>query len=142
MTAVLERLGSAYLRAFFVSFVFYATGILNAPDKAAAVALSIAALGASIVAGIRAVQIIWPEFSFSSLGIGQPYAAWLDSFSRAAVGSFLITITGWLAAPDLSTWKSVALAAVVGAVTAGVRALQGLLTKGEGPKPETGVELK
>lgn len=138
MTDLLQKAGAAFLRAFGVSFLFFATGILSAPDGQAAWALSVAALAASITAGLRAVQVFIPQLSFAGI-FNQPLAGWLDSFFRAALASFVVTVTGWLAAPDLSTWKSVVLAATVGAVTAGVRALQGLLTKGESPSPTAGL---
>lgn len=138
MTDLLQKAGTSFIRAFGVSFLFFATGILSAPNGQAAWALSVAALAASIAAGLRAVQVFVPSLTFASF-VSQPLAAWLDSFFRAAIAAFLVTITGWLAAPDLSTWKSVVLAASIGAVTAGVRALQGLLTKGEKPAPDQGV---
>lgn len=138
MTALLQKAGASFLRAFGVAFLFYATGILNAPNKDAAVSLSIAALFASLAAGFRVLQVFIPQLSWGGL-LEQPYAAWADSFTRAFLASFIVTITGWLAAPDFTTWKSVATAAVVGALAAGVRALQGLLTKGESPGPDKGL---
>lgn len=141
MTQLLERAGSAFLRAFLVTFVFAVTGILSAPNQQAAVALSWAALAASIVAGLRALQVFIPQLTFAHF-IAQPYAAWVDSFVRAFLGTFITMWAGWLAAPDLSTWKSAVLAIVIGAVTAGVRAIQGLLTKGEDPGPDQGFTPK
>lgn len=141
MTKLFERAGAAFLRAFAVTFLFAATGILNAPNEAAAVALAWAALAAAIAAGIRAVQVFVPQLSFASF-LPQPIAAWVDSFVRAFVGVFLTVWLGWLSAPDWSTWKSVALAAVIGAVTAGLRALQGLLTNGESPSPDKGLPIE
>lgn len=141
MTVLFERAGASFLRAFGVSFLLLATGILNAPNVDEARALSIAALLASIAAGLRAIQVFVPEISFSAI-LPQPWAAWVDSFTRAAFAAFLITILGWLAAPDLGTWKSILLGALVGAVTAGVRALQGLLTTGEEPVAGKGIKTR
>jgi len=138
MTKLLERAGASFLRAFAVVLLFAATGIINAPDQQTAVALSFAALAAALAAGLRAVQVFVPQISFASF-LKQPYAAWLDSFTRAFVGVFITVWLGWLAAPDWSAWRAVLLAAVIGAVTAGVRALQGFLTKGEDPAPQTGL---
>jgi hypothetical protein len=129
---------TAFGRVFAVTFLFAVTGILNAPDTSAAVALSIAAFVASLVAGLRAVQVFIPQISFSSL-LPQPIAAWVDSFARAFLAIFVTLLTGWLAAPDWSTWKSALLAIVIGAVTAGVRALQGLATPGDNPVPSAGL---
>ena len=138
MEKLLFAAGTSFLRAFGAAFLVYALGILAAPSLASARSLSIAALLASIAAGLRAIQVFVPQISFDSL-VAQPYAAWADSFVRAFLATLLISVTGWLASPDFSTWKAVGLAAVVGAVTAGVRALQGIFTKGDQPAPATGV---
>lgn len=135
MTAWLEKAGTAFLRAFGVTFFFFLTGIINAPNREAAVSLSIAALVGSIVMGLRALQNLIPSLSWAGL-IRQPWAAWADSFSRAFLGVFVTLLTGWLAAPNWELWKSALLGVVIGAATAGLRALQGFLTKGESPAPE------
>lgn len=140
MTVVLERAGASFLRAFIVVLLFAATGILNAPNQQAAVALSWAALAAAIVAGIKAFQVFVPRFSWAAV-LPQPWAAWADAFTRAFVGVFLTTWANWLTAPDLSTWHSVALAAVIGAATAGARAIQGLFTQGEFPSAPKGLKV-
>lgn len=141
MEKLLFAAGTAFLRAFGMGFLVYVTGILAAPNLATARTLSIAALLASIAAGFRAIQVFVPAISFETLGAKQPFAAWADSFTRAFLASFLITITGWLATPDLSTWRSVGLAAIVGALTAGVRAIQGLLSPSESPAAGKGLAV-
>ena len=138
MTKLLYAAGTAFLRAFAVTFLFAATGLLSAPNLSAAVALSWAALTASLVAGLRALQVFVPGLSWTGL-LSQPYAAWADAFTRMFLASFLTLLTGWLAAPDWATWKSAILAIVLGAATAGLRALQGLITTGESPAPKSGV---
>lgn len=137
MTKLLYAAGTSFLRAFGAAFLVYALGILAAPDLASARSLSIAGLLASLAAALRAVQVFVSSISFSTI-LPQPYAAWVDSFSRAFLATLLISVTGWLASPDFGTWRAVGLAAVVGAVAAGIRAIQGLVTKGETPSPETG----
>jgi len=138
MNKLLFAIMTAYGRAFLVTFLLAATGILTAPDQVSAVALSWAALLASIVAGLRAIQVFIPGISFAGF-VSQPIAAWLDAFTLAFLASFITLLTGWLAAPDLSTWKSAVTAVIIGALTAGVRALQGLATPGDMPAPATGV---
>jgi len=137
MTLLFEKAGASFLRAFAVAFVFYASGIINAPDTSAAVALSIAALGASIAAGLKAVQVFVPAFSWGSL-VSPTIATYADSFTRAFAGTFIVAVSSWLVAIDVSTWKAALLAAAVGAGTAGLRALQGLATAGESPAPAKG----
>lgn len=137
MTHLLEKAGGSFLRAFAVSFVVFATGILAAPNTSAAWSLSIAAFAASIAAGLRAVQVLVPSIStFPWFGSNAKY---VDSFVRAFLAAFIVGISGWLSSPDLSGWKSIVLGVTVGALTAGVRALQALLTLGEDPVPGKGI---
>ncbi len=132
MEKLLFAAGTSFLRAFGVTFLFAATGLLAAPNLSAALALSWAALSASLTAGFRAVQVFVPQISFTNL-VKQPYGSWLDAAVRAGVVAFITGVTGWLAAPDLSTWKSAALGVGIGVATAVVRALQGLFTPSETP---------
>lgn len=128
---------TAFGRAFLVTFLIAATGILSAPNQETAVALSWAALVASIVAGLRAIQVFIPQISFKGF-FSQPVAAWVDAFALAFLASFVTLLTGWLAAPDWSTWKSALTAVIIGALTSAVRALQGLATDGDQPAPDVG----
>ena len=137
MTGLLYAAGTSFLRAFGAAIIVYATGILAAPNKSVAISLSIAALLGSLAAGLRALQVFVPGITFAT-SVRQPVAAWLDAFVRAFLATLLVSLTGWLASPDFSTWRSAGLALIVGAGAAGFRALQGLLTSGEQPAPATG----
>jgi hypothetical protein len=137
MTSLLSAAGRAFLRAFAGALIILLPGVLNAPDLNAARALGVAAFLASLVAGIRAIQAYAPQFTIANF-IGAPWGTYADSFLRAFLGTFMTMITGALQAPNLSTGKSLAVAALIGAVTAGIRALQGLFTKGSSPAPGTG----
>lgn len=134
MTVVLERAGAAFLRAFAAGIVVYGAGVWMAPDLHAGVVLGAAAVASSIAAGIRAVQVFVPLLTFKGL-MGDVAGAWADSFTRAFVGYTLTAAAGWLAAPDLANWKAVAVGAITGAFATGFRAMQGLLTSGESPRP-------
>ncbi len=138
MEKVLFAMMTAFGRVFLVTFLIAATGILAAPNQASAVALSWAALLASIVAGLRAIQIFIPGLTFAKL-LSQPFAAWADSFARAFLATFITLMTGWLASPEHSTWKSAVIAILIGALTSGVRALQGFVTSGDTPAPTVGL---
>lgn len=138
---VLQAAGLAFLRAFGAAILILAPGVLSAPNLNNAFDLGVAALFASLAAGFKAIQIFVPQLSFKNY-IKIPYGAWVDSFVQAGLGAFIISITGWLSAPDLSTWKSFVVGALVGAVTAGIRALQGLLTPGESPYKATGFKVQ
>jgi hypothetical protein len=139
VVALLYAAATAFLRAFGVTFLLAVTGILAAPNVETAVALSIAALIASIAGGLRAIQVFIPQLSFGEF-IPQPYGAWLDSFTRAFLASLVVALQGLLAMPELPTDRSVWFAVITGALAAGVRALQGLLTPGEQPGPDSGVK--
>lgn len=137
MNKLLFATMTAFGRVFIVTFLLAVTGILNAPNQEAAIALSWAALVASVVAGLRAIQVFVPMFSFAGL-FPQPVAAWCDAFVLAFLASFITLLSGWLAAPDWATWKSALMAVVIGAVTSGVRALQGVATLNDDPAPAIG----
>jgi hypothetical protein len=129
---------TAFGRAFGITFLMAATGIAAAPNVEAAQALSIAALIAAIVAGLRAIQVFIPQLSFASF-VPQPFAAWVDSFVRAFLAALAVAVTGLLAMPELPTDRSVWYAAITGALVAALRALQGLATPGESPAVDSGV---
>lgn len=131
---LLSSAGRAFIGAFAVSAVALSTGVLAAPNLDQAFALGVAALFASVAAGVKILQEFVPALRFGSY-ISQPFGAYLDAFVQAGVGAFLVSLVGVLNAPDLATSKSLLTAAVVGALMAGFRALQGLLTPGEAPNP-------
>lgn len=138
MKKLLYAAGTSFLRSFGATFLTWAPGILAATNVSAGVALSIAGLVASLGAGFRALQVFVPQLSWSSLIPNKVAAAWADAFTRAALASFLVSITGWLEAPDYHGWRAAGVAAVTGALAMGFRALQGLGTKGEEPHPDKG----
>lgn len=124
--------GRAFLRAWIGAFVPLLLGVLAAPNLDQAYGLGVAAMIAATAAAIRVLQEFVPQISFVHW-ISSPYATWVDSFARAFVGSLVITLPGVLDAPDVGTAKGLAIAVVIGAFTAGVRAIQGLLTPGDVP---------
>lgn len=136
--SLLSAASRAFISAFAVSALALSTGILNAPNLDQAYALGVAALFASIAAGVKALQQFIPQLSFSSL-LAQPWAAYADAFVQAGLGAFLVSLVGILNAPDLETAKSLLLAALVGALMAAFRALQGAVTPGEVPFVNKGI---
>jgi hypothetical protein len=138
MTSALGAAGRAAARAFVAALVTYGLGILAAPSLNRTVLLGVAALGAALVAFIRFLQAYIPKLDLTTY-IGSPFGDWADSFLQAFVASLVVTLPGIFGAPDLTTGKSLAVAAIFGALTAGARAVQGLLTVGEVPSPAIGV---
>ena len=137
MKKLLEKAGVSFLRAFVGSIIILVPGVLSAPDLNQAYALGVASLIASFTAGVKVLQVFAPQITFRNL-FGKVAGAYADSFIRSFVGTFLVLMIGVLNSPDLGTARSLGVAALVGAVTAGVRAVQGLLTKGEFPVPTMG----
>lgn len=138
MTHLFEKAGASFLRAFFASLLVLAPGLLSAPDLNGAKLVAVAALFSSVAAGLKTLQVLVPLFSFGSF-VPQPFAAYLDSFTRGFLGAFLTSLIGLSVAPDLNTLKAAVVAALVGAFAAGIRALQGLATKGEVPARRSGL---
>ena len=123
LKTLLEKAGASFLRAFAVAFVAYAPGILNAPDVSAAKASAIAAAYACFAAGLRALQVLAPKFTTGN--------AVVDSFLRAFVGTLIAGAIGFLAAPDVSWTKAALLGILIGAGTAGLRAIQAIIDPGD-----------
>jgi hypothetical protein len=130
--------GRAFLRNFVASIIILAPGILAAPDLNQGVALGIAALVASIAAGLGALKVFVPQLSFHSV-LAAPYADWADAFSHGFLAAFIVGIIGLLNMPDLSTWRSVGYGVLTGAFTAGIRAIQGFFTPSEAPVKSLGI---
>lgn len=138
MNALLSAAGRSFLRAFVAAILVLGTGALAAPDLNRMKLLGVAALLGAFSAGIRALQAYVPSISLVAY-LGHPYGDWADSFLRAFLAALIVTLPGVLGAPDLHTARALAVAAILGAVTAGVRALQGFFTTGEHPSPAVGV---
>ena len=143
MLRLLSEMGRSFLRAFVGSLIVLLPGMLAAPNLTGAVALGIAALIASLAAGLKAVQVFVPQLSFRSILKGKlaPYYTWVDSFARAFVAALITSVLGLLAMPTESWSKALLIAALTGAVTAGIRAVQGFLTPGDVPVPASGVTV-
>lgn len=138
MLELLSAGGRAQFRTLLSAIIVFATGFLAAPNLNRTVALGVAVLIALVAFGIRALQAYAPTFSLTKW-LGHPFGDWADSFLQGFIGSLTVTLIGILGAPDLALGRSVLVAAIVGAVNAGVRAAQGLLTPGEHPSPAVGV---
>jgi len=139
MKNVLGQAGREFLRAFGAALIILAPGVLAAPNLNQMFLLGVSALAAAIAAGLKAIQAFVPMLSFAGV-ISQPIAAWLDAFVRAFLAALLVFVVGMLSAPELAWDKAAVVAALVAALSAGFRALEGLLTKGEEPAPSQGLD--
>lgn len=140
MDVVLRDAGLALLKTIGAGLLVLAIGISAAPNLDRAVAIGIAGLIALIAACAAALQAFVPRLSFRAW-IAAPWGPMLDSFVHAAIGAFLTSIIGILNMPDLTAWKALVVAAIIGAVNAGLRAIQGSLTPGEAPAVSKGVRV-
>lgn len=138
MLSLLSAAARAFLRAFFAALLIFAVGLMAAPNLDRIYLLGVSALLGAAAAGFRAVQAYVPKLSLVAY-LGHPYGDWGDSFVQAFVASLLVTLIGILGAPDLNTARALAVAGIIGALNAGVRALQGVLTVGESPGPAVGI---
>jgi len=139
MKNLLREAGREFLKAFGATLVVVLPGVLVATNLDQAFALGVAALISCFAAGLKAVQVLVPALTFAGF-VPQPVAAWLDAFTRTAVGAFLVSVIEFLNEPQYDNWKALLFAALTGAVAAGVRALEGLSTKGEAPFRNVGLE--
>lgn len=137
MLHLLSEAGRSFLRAFIGALLIFIPGVLAAPDLNAMVGLATAAMIASVAAGLKAVQVFVPQLSFASVMDSQYYVL-LDSFARAFLATFLVMVVDLLSQPNPDLQRSAIIGVLVAAVTAGVRALQGFLSQGERPAPQSG----
>lgn len=138
MYNVLSAAGRAMLKAMLASFIVVAIGISAAPNLDAAKALAVAGLISIGAAVLAAFQTFIPALAFKAY-LPSPWGKMLDSFAHAAISAFVISLLGILNNFNLSTWKSLIVAAVIGAINAGLRAIQGALTPGEAPFRSDGI---
>jgi hypothetical protein len=139
MKKLLYEAGREALKAFVITFLTFVTGLLAATNLDEFQAIGVAGLVASGVAALKALKVFAPKLSFASL-VRQPFASWLDAFTIAGLSSFLVLIDGLSNAPNYETTKAVFVAAVVGGLQAGFRAVEGLFTKSETPLPSFGTD--
>lgn len=133
MREVLSEAGRSFLRAFGGSLLVLVPGFLSAPDLNAQKSMAVAALIASVVSGIKAVQVFIPRLSFAEL-VGEKWGVLVDSAARAFLGAVFVLLPGVLYAPNLSESKGLLVAALIAGVTAVVRVLQGFFPEVQDPQ--------
>jgi len=145
MLALLSEAGRSFIRAFGAALIVLIPGLLTAPNMSVTLSLSVAALIAALTAGLKAVQVFIPKLSFKTLLARTSFAAyytWVDSFVRAALAAFVVSLLGWLAMPNLDFSRSIVVGLITGALAAGFRAIQGAGTTGDVPAPANGLQLQ
>lgn len=140
MKTLFYEAGRAALKAGIVTFLTFASGLLAATNLKEFSSLAVAALVASFVAALKAVQVFVPKLSFAGLFPNQPVvASYLDAFTIAFLATLIVTLEGLSNAPDYNTAKALVVSAIIGALQAAFRALEGLATRGEFPARNFGV---
>jgi uncharacterized membrane protein YhaH (DUF805 family) len=135
---VLGEAGRAALKAFLSSLLVVAIGISQQTNLDNAVAIGIAGLMAAFGTLLAVVQTFVPELSLRAYLPGLP-GVLSDAFIHAFLGAFIVALIGIFNEPNYSTWHAAIIAAVIGAINVGLRAVQGALTTGEDPSPRTGI---
>lgn len=146
MKEKLAAAGRRFLHATGAALIVFVLGLLSAPDL---VLDNIYLYGVVflVAIGAAALKFLAEVAPFLSLANHVPdkyriYAAWADAFLQAAISAFVVTAPGIFDAPDLKTAGALAVAAVLGALTAGVRAIEGLLTPAERPGTVQALKLQ
>lgn len=127
MVTVLENAGRAFLKVFGPAILVVAIGIAQQPDLDRAVAVGIAGLMAAIAAGLTAMQTYLPQITVR-FWVGDPVGRYLDAFLHGFLGALLVSIIGVLNEPVLSGWGSIVVSIIVGAITAGLQAVEELIS--------------
>jgi hypothetical protein len=140
MDTLLANAGKAFLKAALASFLVVVYGLASQPTIHGALAIGIAALMAAVAAGLAAIQTFIPQLTFAPY-LPAPWGSILDSFIRAALGAFVVSLIGILQEPSMSGWHAAFIAAVIGAINAGLQAIQGTLTLDYYPAPRYGITL-
>lgn len=138
MSDLFATIGRTFLKTFVSSIIVFAPGVLAAPNLSEATALAVAAIVASVSAGLKTIQVYVPQLSVSHW-LMPPLGDWADSFVHGFLASLIVTLIGLLSSPELGVSRSIIVAALVGAVNAGARAVQGALTVGEHPGKSYGL---
>lgn len=144
MKEKLAAAGRRFFHAATAAFFVFLMGLLAAPNLVAdnVRIYGVVFLGAIGAAALRFVAEVFPYVSVAQYVPERyrVYAAWIDAFLQAGVSFFVLNAEGIFNAPDLKAAGALAVAALIGAITAGVRALEGLLTPEE--RTETANSLK
>jgi len=140
MHTLLSNMGRAFLKVFGAALLVAAIGMSQQPTLHGAVLVGIAGVMAALAAGLAAITTFLPQFKLSVLiHLPAPYGPMVDAGVLGFLGSFITAIIGLLAEPSLATWKAAIVGVFVGALTAGLRAVQGLLTPSEAPAVGGGI---
>lgn len=146
MKDILAAAGRRFLHAAAAALIVFVLGLLAAPNL---VVDNVKVYGITFLIAIGAafLKFVSEVFPYVSVANYVPdkykvYAAWLDAFLQAAVAAFVVDAPGIFNAPDLKTAGAVFVAVLVGALTAGVRAIEGLLTPEERPRTVAALKLR
>lgn len=146
MKEKLAAAGRRFLQTAGAALIVFVLGLLSAPDLVLD-NLYLYGVAFLVAIGAAALKFIAEVFPFVSVAKYVPdkyrvYASWLDAFLQAGVSAFVVVAPGIFDAPDLKTAGALAVAALLGALTAGVRAIEGLLTPEERPATVAALKLQ
>lgn len=129
LRTLLEEAGKAALRAVIPVALVVGLGISSAPDLDGAKAQAVVGIVAIVAAALKAITVFVPQLTVASY-VGA-LGRYVDAFLQAGLAALITGVLGLLAAPDLSFSKALITGVLVGALTAGIRAVQALVTPDE-----------
>lgn len=138
MKKALENVAFTFAKTFAAALVVVLAGVSAQPSLHEGIAFAVAGVMAAGAAGLSAILTFVPALTFQRW-IKDPYGKILDAFSHGFLTAFLVSVIGFLHNQDLAVWRAAVTGALVGAISAGFRAVQGGATLGEKPAPGTGV---
>lgn len=139
MLGLLSASSRAQLRTFVAALIVFLPGLWTAPNRDGALALGIAAAIGLVSFGLRALQAYWHRLALAHW-LGHPFGDWLDSFVQGFLATLLITLPAAIQSiHGLNDGRAVLASVLIGAVNAGIRCVQGLMTAGEQPAPGLGL---
>ena len=146
MKDLLAAAGRRFLHTAAAALIVFILGLLAAPDLVGD-NLRIYGLAFLIAIGAAALKFLSEIAPFLTVANHVPvkyqvYAAWLDAFIQAFIASFVVNAPGVFNAPDFKTAGALAVGVLIGALTAGVRAIEGLLTPSERSRTVAALKLK
>lgn len=134
MVTVLENAGRAFLKVFGPAILVVAIGIAQQPNLDRGVAVGVAGLFAAIAAGLTAIQTFVPQVTVR-YWVGDPAGRYLDAFLHGFLGALITSLIGILNQPVLSGWGAIVVGLIVGAITAGLQAVEEIVSPDPVPTP-------
>lgn len=138
MKPALSEAGRELLKVLAVGLLALGVSMTAQPSFHGAVLIGLAGvlgIGASL---LKVIAAYIPLLSWKTY-LRDPWGAMADAFTHAGLSTLVASLIGILALHDLSTWKSLLAGAIIGALNAGLTAIEHAFTPTLRPAPDSGV---